>query len=129
MFKGKTVGFWVGVIATAMMLIADIAFIIVNRGDKTFSWVTAGLILAGVLGEVLVVGKNPVFAPLIPAICYGVALSMHLYLGLPTLSDIVNGVNFVGGNSTAVLVFGGIFLFGTVLAVAASFMGQTEKAK
>lgn len=129
MFKKRPLGFWLGAIAACVMLVANIVFILVDRGDRTFSWITAILILVGVLGEALVIGKNPVFAPLIPAICYGVALSMHLYLGLPTLSDVVNGVNFVGGNPTAVLAFGGIFLVGTVLALAASFMRQTEKAK
>lgn len=30
---------------------------------------------------------------------------INLYIGLPTLSDVWNGVNFIGGNPLAVMVF------------------------
>ena len=108
------------------MLAADIVFIIFDYGDRTFSFVTFGLIIAGFAAELLVLIKNYYFAPLLSSICFGVALSMHLYLGFPTLSDVVNGVNFIGGNPQAVIIFGIAFLIGTVASLVSCFMNQSK---
>lgn len=125
-FNNRTAGFWIGVSASILMLIGDLLFIVTDYGDRTFSLTTFILILVGVLGEVLVIFTNFKFAPLIPSICYGVALSLHLYLGLPTLSDVMNGVNFIGGNPTAVIQFGIIFFLGTIAAIVSCFMEQSK---
>ncbi|MCM3172002.1 MULTISPECIES: hypothetical protein [Paenibacillus] len=126
LFKDRTLGFWIGFMAASLMLVANIVFLIVNHGDRTFSFITFGLIIAGVLGELLVLLKNYFFAPILPAIAFGVALSMHFYLGFPTLSDVVNGVNFIGGNPQAVLVFGITFTIGTIAALISCFMKQSK---
>ena len=128
-FKNRTVGFWIGLAAAFLMLIADIIFIITDYSDRTFSMVTFILILIGVAGEVLIIVKDFKFAPLLPSICFGVAMSIHLYLGLPTLSDVMNGVNFIGGDPNAVIVFGAIFLIGTFFAIASCFMKQSKVNK
>jgi len=126
LFKDRTLGFWIGFLAASLMLVANIVFIIVNHGDRTFSFITFGLIIVGVLGELLVLLKNYFFAPILPAVSFGVALSMHFYLGFPTLSDVVNGVNFIGGNPQAVIVFGIAFAIGTIAALISSFMKQSR---
>jgi len=128
-FKNRTVGFWIGLAAAFLMLIADIIFIITDYSDRTFSMVTFILILIGVAGEVLIIVKDFKFAPLLPSICFGVAMSIHLYLGLPTLSDVMNGVNFIGGDPNAVIVFGAIFLIGTFFAIVSCFMKQSKVNK
>lgn len=126
-FKNRTIGFWIGFIGTIIMLAANVLFIIIDYGDRTFSFITFGLILLGVIGEILVVYTAFQFTTLIPAVCFGVALSMHLYLGFPTLSDVVNGVNFVGGNPKAVIQFGVMFLIGTICALTSNFMNQSKQ--
>ena len=128
-FKNRTVGFWIGLAAAFLMLIADIIFIITDYSDRTFSMVTFILILIGVAGEGLIIVKDFKFAPLLPSICFGVAMSIHLYLGLPTLSDVMNGVNFIGGDPNAVIVFGAIFLIGTFFAIVSCFMKQSKVNK
>ncbi|MFA9376407.1 MAG: hypothetical protein ACERKZ_06600 [Lachnotalea sp.] len=128
-FNNRTVGFRIGLIASCLMLIGDILFIITDHADRTFSMVTFILILIGVVGEGLVILKNYKFTPLLPSICFGVAMSWHFYLGLPTLSDIMNGVNFIGGNPNAVIVFGVIFLIGTLAAIVSCFMEQSKLIK
>ena len=65
-------------------------------------------------------------APLLSAVCFGCALSWHLYIGLPTLSDIWNGVNFIGGNAQAVITFGVFFAVAAVFGVASCFMNQRK---
>jgi len=128
-FKNRTVGFWIGLLATCLMLITDIIFIITDYSDRTFSLVTFILILIGVAGEVLIIVKDFKFAPLLPSILFGVAMSIHFYIGLPTLSDKINGVNFIGGNPNAVIEFGVVFLIGTFLAIVSCFMKQSKVNK
>ena len=128
-FKNRTVGFWIGLAAAFLMLIADIIFIITDYSDRTFSMVTFILILIGVAGEVLIIVKDFKFAPLLPSICFGVAMSIHFYVGLPTLSDVMNGVNFIGGDPNAVIMFGVVFLIGTFFAIASCFMKQSKVNK
>lgn len=126
LFNNRTVGFWIGLAASALMLVGDALFLITDGSDRTFSFITFGLILAGVACQVLVVFFDWDVMPLLCAVCFGTALSYHLFLGLPTLSDVVNGVNYIGGNPTAVVVFGGIFAAGTLLTLCASFMNQRK---
>lgn len=125
-FCNRTIGFWLGFGASLLMLVGDVAFIIMDGTDRTFSYITFGLILAGVLCQVLIVFFDLKVMPLLCAVCFGAALSYHLFVGLPTISDVVNGVNFIGGNPTAVVVFGGVFAVGTLLALCASFMNQRK---
>lgn len=127
-FCDRTVGFWIGLVASVLMLVGDVAFLITDGADRTFSFLTFGLILAGVVCQALVVLLDWKVMPLLCAVCFGSALSYHLFLGLPTLSDVVNGVNYIGGNPTAVVVFGGVFAVGTLLALCASFMNQRKPA-
>lgn len=126
-FKNRTIGFWIGLSSSIIMLISSIAFIIYDYGDRTYSHFTVLLIILGVLFELAIVFKNNIFLPMLPSIFFGAALSIHLYLGLPTLSDIVNGVNFIGGNASAVIIFGGLFIVGTIGALVSSFMKQTKE--
>ena len=126
-WKNRTIGFWLGVAAAVLFLMADIVFAITTYSDRVFSWITFGLIMAGIVFEVLNVLTGQKWIPLMTAICFGTAFAFHLYIGLPTLSDIVNGVNFVGGNPTAVIVFGILFLIGVILSVAACFMEQKQE--
>lgn len=126
-FKNRSLGFWIGLFASVLMLISNIAFIIYDDGDRTFSYLTFTLILVGVLSELLVIFKNYSFAPILPPVFFGGGLAIHLYLGLPTLSDVVNGVNFIGGDPTAVIAFGVPFILGTVIAIVASFMDHELK--
>lgn len=125
-FCDRTIGFWIGLVASVLMLVGDVVFIIVDGDDRTFSFITFGLILAGVVCQALVVFFDWKVMPLLCAVCFGTALSYHLFLGLPTLSDVVNGVNFIGGDPVAVVVFGGVFAVGTLLTLCASFMNQRK---
>lgn len=125
-FRDRTLGFWFGLVAAVLMLVGDVAFLLTDRADRTFSFLTFGLILLGVVWEVLILFVDWRILPLGCAVCYGAALSYHLFVGLPTLSDVVNGVNFIGGNPMAVVVFGAVFAVGTILALCACFMEQRK---
>lgn len=109
-------------ILTILMIAASILFIIIDRNDRTFSWITCILVLIGCIPALIQLKFRLYVLPFISAVCFGGALSYHLYLGLPTLSDIINGVNFIGGNPNAVIIFGIIFLIGTIGSVIRCFI-------
>ena len=126
-FKNRTVGFYLGLIGCLAALIGAIGLVATDRGDITFSWITVILVALGVLFECLNATTDLAVAPLLCAVCFGCALSWHLYIGLPTLSDIWNGVNFIGGNAQAVIVFGVFLAVATVFGVASCFMNQRKR--
>lgn len=127
--KDKTVAYWLALAAAAVMLITDIIFIATDLGDRTFSLVTFFLVLLGVIIEVVYAVFDISFLDFLPILscaCYGVAVGNHWNLGLATLSDVWNGVIFVGGNPQAALAFGIIFLIGTIAALVSCFMKQKK---
>lgn len=129
--SGRTIGFYLALGAAVLFLISDIIFVAVDAGDRTFSYVTFALILVGAAIEIVSVFfdyKFLDFLPVVSCACYGIAFGMHLYLGLPTLSDRWNGVNFVGGNGDAVITFAILFGIGLVAALVACFMKRRRPA-
>ena len=73
-FSNRTIGFWIGFAASVLMLAGDAAFIATDRADRTFSFLTFGLILAGVACQALVVVFDWKVMPLLCAVCFGSAL-------------------------------------------------------
>lgn len=127
--KGRTFGYWLALAVAVTMLVADFVFLATDKGDRTFSFVTFLFVLAGVAVELVyvVLDFNVLdFLPAVSCICYGVALGQHWKLGLATLSDIWNGVTFVGGNYKAVLIFGILFIVCTFLSLVSCFMKQKK---
>lgn len=123
-FDARTAGFYLSLAACLEALVGVIGLIVTDRGDITFSWITVALVAGGVLFECLNCVTDLAVAPLLSAVCFGCALSWHLYIGLPTLSDIWNGVNFIGGNAQAVIVYGALFAAAALLGVVSCFMSQ-----
>lgn len=128
--KNKTVGFWLGLGASLALLITDIIFVAVDVKDRTFSFVTFALILVGAAVETAYFFfdfKFLDFMPLVSCLCFGVAVGMHWNLGLATLSDVWNGVNFVGGDPKAALGFGIVFAICTIAMIVSCFMKQRKQ--
>lgn len=124
-FAHKPVGFYIGLGAAAVMLIANIVFVATDVGDRTFSGLTLAMNLVGVaiwIAYVLLDLKLLDFMPIIGCACYGVALGQHLLLTLESLSDVWNGVNFVGGNAMLALGFAIVFAICMICSIAACFM-------
>lgn len=124
--KTRPLGFRLGVAAAMIQLLASVVLLILDGNDRTFSWITIALNAAGILCFAVMLFREWQILPLAGAVCFGAAWSWHLYLGLPTLSDIWNGVHFIGGNAWAVYVFGGIFTLTMILAVLSCFGRQSN---
>ena len=130
-FKGRRAGFYIGFAAAALILASDIAYIAALSGDRNFSALVFALMLAGsllMLVYSLLNIKLLDFIPALSCILYRVAFGQHLSLALESLSDVWNGVNFVGGNATLGAVFIGLFFVPMVAAIVAAFMRE-ERAE
>ena len=124
-FAHKPVGFYIGLGSAVAMLIANIAFLGADIGDRTFTALTFVMNLVGAaIWIVYAFIDLPLldFMPILGAACYGVGLGKHLFLTLESLSDVWNGVNFVGGNAMLALAFALAFAICLICAVASCFM-------
>ena len=105
-------------------------YVVLDRGDKTFSWLAVGLLIVGsalqlfasLKGvEVLLLGGN---------LCHSLALGEVLRVGLPSVSDLWNNVNFIGGNSQLalkmIIVFSGIAIFSCILCFVCCIKKQKD---
>ena len=125
-FEARTAAFYMSFISCLAALVGILALIVMDKGDITFSWITVALIGAGVLCGLLNAITDLGFWPLFTALGLGCGFSWHLYQGLPTLSDQWNGVNFIGGNPQAVIIFGALFGCCTLLSLISSFLPQRK---
>lgn len=129
-FKNRRVGFYLGIAAAVLMLVVDIAYIVSDYGDITFSMLSFTLMLAGSLLTIIysILGyKFLDFIPVISCILYGFGFGQHLILALESLSDVWNEVSFIGGNATLGAVFIGLFFVPMVAAVVSAFMREDRK--
>lgn len=125
-FKDRTIGFWIGLGAAALAIVSSILFIALDYGDKSFSVQAFALMLVGGLTYAAVMFTNFKTVALIPAIFYVIGFGYSLDYTLPPLSDVWNGVNFIGGNAFMGLAFCIIFLICTILGIVTNFM-NTKK--
>lgn len=125
LFSSKKGGFYVGAAVAAVALIADILFIAFDLQDKTFSFITFFMVLAGAAATVAELFLPFDFWPLVSTLFYGAGAGMHIYLALPTLSDVWNEVNFVGGNPVMAAVFSVIFLAVAIVSAVSCFMTRS----
>lgn len=124
--KNKTTGFYIGLVAAVLAIISSLIFTITNSSDRTFSIITVIFMVLGALAQLFNIFFDYKFSPIIPAILYSVGVSMHFNVGLETLSDVWNGVNYIGGNANAVIIYGILFMIVTIAAIVTSFMEQRK---
>lgn len=107
-------------------ILASIVFIATDSGDRTFSILTFVFALTAAVVQLASVFLNFDFLAILPPWLYGVAVGIHIYTGIPTVTDIFTNVNFYGGNAWAVFTFGGIFLVCGVSAIVNCFLEQNK---
>lgn len=125
-FSARTVGFYLGFIACLAALAGAVGLVATDMGDRTFSWITIALMGGGIVFGCINGVTDLAIAPLLSTLCIGCGFCWHLYIGLPTLSDIWNGVNYIGGNAQAVMVYGGSFAAAMLLSIISCFMAQRK---
>jgi hypothetical protein len=105
MLRNKTFGFYLGFIASLSALIMDAFYIISDFGDKTFSIVAFLLILLGSICGILVLFTDFQFMQLLASVLISAGVGFIISVTIPTITDIFNGVVFIGGNQSAAVLF------------------------
>lgn len=115
--------------AAALALVGSILYLVFDKGDRTFTWLGFGLALGGVALTALPLFFDPAVLPILPAAAYAAAFGIVLRAALPSLSDVWNGVNFIGGNAVLGMVFSGVYLTAAILACIACFTGTAAESR
>ena len=122
LFEKKSVGFYLGIAAALATLAMDIVYITLDYGDKTFSMTAFGFFLGAFAAECGVVLFDRTFLPMLPPILTGIGVGAHLYKAFPSISDLINKMVFIGGNSRLAVRFAMYFAVCGLLFVVSSFM-------
>ena len=127
LFENRQAGLWFSVGAAVLALVSAILYIVLDGSDRTFSPVCLILMLCGAALTVLILQNRFTLASLFTSFCYSVGFAFALRQTLPSVSDVWNKVNFIGGNALMGSVFSGVFLICAVLSVIACFSGTDRK--
>ena len=112
-------------IAAMVAIVGSVLYYLLDGSDKTFTWLGVVFALVGAISTMLCFTKFKM-ASFATTTAYCAAFGLVLRVAVPSLSDVWNKVNFVGGNAVLGCLFAGVYLLCAVLAVAACFSG-TEK--
>lgn len=118
---------WLLMTAGALAVVGSVCYILLDRKDITFSWYAVGFALMGAISTLAVCRFDKEFLLLITSGLYSVAFGFALRVAIPSLSDIWNHVNFIGGNALMGSVFSGIYLVCALLSVIACFQGKAQE--
>ena len=128
-FKSRPAAFWIGLGTAALAIVSAVMLIALDHGDKTFSATAFVCMLVGGITFAAVVFFDIELAAVVPGLLYVIGFAFELDATLPPLSDVWNGVNFIGGNATMGLTFTVIFAVCALIAVVTCFMEQGRKAQ
>ena len=125
-FKNRTVGFYLSMVSAMAALIIALVYVIVANSDRTFNLAGMIILVIGALSEVLVLFTDLKFAPMVPTLLLSVGGAISFITCLPTMLDVLNGIQFFGGN----LFIAEFVSFGMLAAIligcVASFMSMRK---
>lgn len=119
--KNKSFGFWLYLIIGVSTFGFDIAYALLDYGDKTFSVWTFLLILLAGIAEIVCCFVDIRFLPILPPLLLGAGTALHIYQAAPSMSDLLNNIVFIGGNSRLALNLSISFAVIGLLSVLCSF--------
>ncbi len=119
-------GVYVSLAAAVVSLAGAALYIALDGSDRTFTMLGFVLALLGAVSTGLVVLTRLKLAPIVPAVLYAASFGTVLRVAVPSLSDVWNKVNFIGGNAVAGCTFAGVFLLCAVLGCVSCFLGTGE---
>lgn len=120
-FKDKTIIYLVGLLFSFVALISSILYIALDGGDKSYSGTSFILMLVGSLLFIPTLFVKFDILSIIPGLLYVFGFGEALRATLPPLSDVWNGVNFIGGNAFMGLTFTIIFFICMVVQIVVVF--------
>ena len=129
MLKNRETGFYVSLLACAIGFIGLILYIVLDHSDadRTFSPVVCVMIALAVAAEAYVIVCGHSLSGLVVSAFYAAGLGFLLRATIGPLSDVWNGVNFIGGNAFMGVTFSGVFLVCMILSVVSNYLGVGKK--
>ena len=127
-FKGRTVGAWLGFAAAMAALAADVVYIATNYGDKTFSMAVFILVLAAAVMAMAAFVLPFADLSIISCLLLAGAAGMQCYVSMPTISDIWNNVVFIGGDRLAAVLYLVLFSVCALIAAISLFLRQRKQS-
>lgn len=125
--KNQGISFYFGCAVVLLAWVSAVAYIALDVGDITFSWIAVALLAVGgglILASLLI--KQGLFL-LAGSLCCSAALGELLRVGLPSVSDIWNGVTFIGGNGQLAVVFIAVLAVVALLACVLCFLPRAAQ--
>lgn len=111
--------------AAVVAVTGSVLYYLLDGGDKTFTWLGVVFAVAGAASTVACFTRfDP--AGFVTAVLYSASFGFVLRVAIPSLSDVWNKVNFIGGNAAMGAIFSVTYLVCAVLAVISCFSGTTE---
>lgn len=126
-FADRKPGFWIQNAAAAVAIVGSIYYVIQSNIDQCFNPLFFILMLIGVVCVVMQFLIRFDFLTVLAGISWGVSLGVMVNNMLPSMSDVWNGVNFIGGNLTAYIVYTVFAFICAVLGIIACFWGTEKK--
>lgn len=125
-FKNRSLGFYLALGTACLALVSAVLYIALDFSDKTFTLFGFIFALIGALSFILLFFIRKDYLTFVPTVLYSVAFAFVLRYTLPSLSDVWNGVNFIGGNAFLGLAFSIAFLLTALISIVTSFIGVNK---
>ena len=117
----KTIIYLIGLVFALIALISSILYIAIDGGDKSYSTISFVLMLVGSILFIPTIFLKYDILSIIPGLLFAFGFGEALRATLPPLSDVWNGVNFIGGNAFCGLAFTIIFFICMVVQIVVVF--------
>lgn len=108
--------------AALVAVVGSVLYFLLDGSDKTFTWFGVAFAMAGAISTVFCFTRFKL-EPFVTAALYSASFGFVLRVAIPSLSDVWNKVNFIGGNATMGIIFSCIYLVCAVLSVVSCFVG------
>lgn len=111
--------------AALVAVVGSVIYFLLDGSDKTFTWMGVISAAAGAASTILCFTRFKL-AGFVSAVLYSAAFGFVLRVAIPSLSDVWNKVNFIGGNAVLGMTFSAVYLVCAVLAIISCFTGTAE---
>lgn len=130
LFKNRKASFYMEIIAVLLGVGGSVYYAIQSNIDNAFNVFYLILMLCGAAATLANVLLKAEFLLPVAGILCGTAFGIIVHDMLPTMSDVWNGVLFIGGNLTAYIIYTAIAFAVAVLIIVSCFLGgETKKAE
>lgn len=131
-FKKKTVGYYLGLLASLIALVSLIIFFVyAGKNNKT----SVACIIFLIVGILVQIGMfftddrlSDILSVIIP-ICYMVGLTEELHTGVGNIVDALQGIVMFGKSELAIFnyLLAGLLLIATILAIVQVFLKKNKE--